>query len=210
MLDKLKNHILILSICLILVVSTIIGITYSSFITNDTGSNNIIKISDFKIEYCDNVECSNINKNIIGLDKNNNHIQIYPYETINAALSSTPYIFNITNKSDFSSNINIKLIENQDYKLDKEYENYTRLTEKYSKYLMIAINNCDNNNDETLIYNYSDLKDNVIVRNLKINSGESLTYCLWIYLDSNTPNSAQSTYFIADINFDGEYTPNIN
>lgn len=210
MLDKFKSHILLLVICSLLIVSTIIGITYSSFITNDTGSNNIIKTSDFKIEYCDNVECSNINKNIIGLDKNNTHIQIYPYETINEALSSTPYIFNITNKSDFSSNINIKLIENQDYKLDKEYENYTRLTEKYSNYLMIAINNCDNINDETLIYNYSDLKDNIIIRNLKINSGESHTYCLWIYLDSASPNSVQSTYFVADINFDGEYTPNIN
>ena len=46
----------------------------------------------------------NINKSIIGLDKNGNHTEIYPYETTSEALSSKPYIFNIKN------NVNIKLL----------------------------------------------------------------------------------------------------
>ena len=64
--------------------------------------------------------------------------------------------------------------------------------------------------NDVLIYKYIDLKDNIIIRDLHINSKESITYCLWIYLDSKTPNDVQSTYFIADINFEGEYTPNKN
>ena len=74
---------------------------------------------------------------------------------------------------------------------------------------MVAINNC-NNIDETLIYKYSELKDNIIIKDLQINTKGSITYCLWIYLDSKTPNDVQSTYFIADINFEGEYIPNNN
>lgn len=210
LLDKTKYQLLVLVVCLLLISSAIIKTTYSFFLSSDVGENNIVKISDFKIEYCDNLECLNINKNIIGLDENNNHIQIYPYKTTSEALASKPYIFNITNNSNFKANINIKLMENNDYKLDEEYKDYTRLTEKYSKYLMIAINNCNNLDDETLLYRYSDLIDNNIAKNLEINNGESLTYCLWIYLDSETPNSAQSTYFVADISFDGEYLPNVN
>ncbi len=209
-LDKIQNQILLLVVCLLLVISTITGITYSSFLTTDEGSNNTIKTSDFKLEYCDNLECSNINKSIIGLDKNGNHTEIYPYETTSEALSSKPYIFNIKNNSNFNSNLNIKLVENKDYKLDEKYKNYTKLTDKYSSYLMVAINECNDNTDDTLIYKYIDLKDNIIIRDLQINSKESITYCLWIYLDSKTPNDVQSTYFIADINFEGEYTPNNN
>jgi hypothetical protein len=208
-LGKIKHQILVLVMCLLLVVSTITGVTYSSFLTTDEGSNNTIKTSDFKIEYCDNLDCSNINKSIIGLDENGNHTEIYPYKTINEALSSTPYIFNIKNNSSFNSKLNIKLVENKDYKLTDEYKNYTKLTDKYSNYLMVAINNC-NNIDETLIYKYSELKDNIIIKDLQINTKGSITYCLWIYLDSKTPNDVQSTYFIADINFEGEYIPNNN
>lgn len=209
-LDKIQNQILLLVICLLLVISTITGITYSSFLTTDEGSNNTIKTSDFKLEYCDNLECSNINKSIIGLDKSGKHTEIYPYETTSEALSSKPYIFNIKNNSNFNSNLNIKLVENKEYKLDEKYKNYAKLTDKYSNYLMVAINECDDNTDDTLIYKYSELKDNVIIKDLQINSKESITYCLWIYLDSKTPNDIQSTYFIADINFEGEYTPNNN
>lgn len=209
-LDKIQNQILLLVVCLLLIISTITGVTYSSFLTTDEGSNNTIKTSDFKIEYCDNLECSAINKNIIGLDSNGNHIQIYPYKTTNEALAKTPYIFNIKNNSNFNSRLNIKLIENKDYKLSDEYKNYTKLTDKYSSYLMIAVNKCNENTDDILIYKYSELKDNIIIKDLQMNSKESVTYCLWIYLDSKTPNSVQSTYFIADINFEGEYTPNNN
>ncbi len=209
-LDNFKHQILVLVICLLLIVSTITGITYSSFLTADEGSNNTIKTSDFKIEYCDNLDCSNINKNIIGLDENDNHTEIYPYETISEALSSKPYIFNIKNNSNFNSNLNIKLVENKDYKLDEKYKNYTKLTDKYSNYLMVAINECNDNTEDVLIYKYSELKDNIIIKDLQINSKESITYCLWIYLDTKTPNDVQSTYFIADINFEGEYIPNNN
>ena len=48
-LDKIQNQILLLVVCLLLVISTITGITYSSFLTTDEGSNNTIKTSDFKV-----------------------------------------------------------------------------------------------------------------------------------------------------------------
>ena len=60
------------------------------------------------------------------------------------------------------------------------------------------------------IYSYTDLEDGVIFKDDIIKSGESATYFLWLYLDETTPNDAQKTYFVGNIDVDGEYIPKVN
>ena len=60
------------------------------------------------------------------------------------------------------------------------------------------------------IYSYTDLEDGVIFKNDIIKSGESATYFLWLYLNETTPNNAQRTYFVGNIDVDGEYIPKVN
>ena len=62
----------------------------------------------------------------------------------------------------------------------------------------------------TKVYTYSDLEDGVIFKNDIIKLGESATYFLWLYLDETTPNDAQRTYFVGNIDVDGEYIPKVN
>ena len=42
---------------------------------------------------------------------------------------------------------------------------------------------------------------------IKLN--ENAIYFLWLYLDNTTPNDAQKTYFVGNIDVEGEYIPNI-
>ena len=58
-------------------------------------------------------------------------------------------------------------------------------------------------------YSYTDLEDGVIFKDDTIKSGESAIYFLWLYLDNTTPNDAQKTYFVGNIDVEGEYIPNI-
>ena len=60
------------------------------------------------------------------------------------------------------------------------------------------------------IYSYTDLEDGVIFKDDIIKSGESATYFLWLYLDETTPNDAQNTYFVGNIDVDGEFIPKVN
>ena len=57
------------------------------------------------------------------------------------------------------------------------------------------------------IYSYTDLEDGVIFKNDIIKAGESATYFLWLYLDETTPNDAQNTFFVGNIDVDGEFIP---
>ena len=59
------------------------------------------------------------------------------------------------------------------------------------------------------INNYTSLEDGVIFKDDIIKSGESAIYFLWLYLDNTTPNDAQKTYFVGNIDVEGEYIPNI-
>ena len=65
----------------------------------------------------------------------------------------------------------------------------------------------DDNGGTTTIYTYADLEDGVIFKDDIIKSGESAIYFLWLYLDETTPNDAQKTYFVGNIDVDGEYSP---
>ena len=60
------------------------------------------------------------------------------------------------------------------------------------------------------INNYTSLEDGVIFKDDTIKSGESAIYFLWLYLDNTTPNDAQKTYFVGNIDVDGEYIPKVN
>ena len=65
-------------------------------------------------------------------------------------------------------------------------------------------------NEPTYVYSYSDLEDGVIFKDDIIKAGESATYFLWLYLDESTPNDAQKTYFVGNIDVDGEFIPKVN
>ncbi|MCI7558923.1 MAG: dockerin type I repeat-containing protein [Clostridium sp.] len=60
------------------------------------------------------------------------------------------------------------------------------------------------------VYTYTDLEDGVIFKDDIIKSGESAIYFLWLYLDETTPNDAQNTFFVGNIDVDGEYIPKVN
>ena len=57
------------------------------------------------------------------------------------------------------------------------------------------------------IYSYADLEDGVIFKDDTINAGESATYFLWLYLDGSTPNDVQNTFFVGNIDVEGEFIP---
>ena len=79
-------------------------------------------------------------------------------------------------------------------------------------YLLQLINGKENIEGAapTHIYSYTDLEDGVIFKDDTIKAGESATYFLWLYLDNTTPNDAQKTYFVGNIDVDGEYIPKVN
>ena len=61
----------------------------------------------------------------------------------------------------------------------------------------------------TKVYTYADLEDGIIFKDDIIKSNENAIYFLWLYLDNTTPNDAQRTYFVGNIDVEGEYIPNI-
>ena len=60
------------------------------------------------------------------------------------------------------------------------------------------------------VYTYTDLEDGVIFKDDIIKAGESATYFLWLYLDKSTPNDVQNTFFVGNIDVEGEFIPKIN
>ena len=65
-------------------------------------------------------------------------------------------------------------------------------------------------NEPTYVYSYSDLEDGVIFKDDIIKAGESATYFLWLYLDESTPNDVQNTFFVGNIDVEGEFIPKTN
>ena len=76
-------------------------------------------------------------------------------------------------------------------------------------YLVELINGKRNIEDAvpTYIYSYTDLEDGVIFKDDTIKAGESATYFLWLYLDESTPNDVQNTFFVGNIDVEGEFVP---
>ena len=61
--------------------------------------------------------------------------------------------------------------------------------------------------EKTYINLFSELDSSVIYSNDTIEPGESATYFLWLYLDETTPNQAQKTYFVGNLDIQGEFVP---
>ena len=57
------------------------------------------------------------------------------------------------------------------------------------------------------VYTYTDLEDGIIFKDDIIGAGDSATYFLWLYLDKSTPNDVQNTFFVGNIDVEGEYIP---
>ena len=62
----------------------------------------------------------------------------------------------------------------------------------------------------TYVYSYTDLEDGVIFKDDIIKAGESATYFLWLYLDESTSNDVQNTFFVGNIDVEGEFIPKVN
>ena len=86
----------------------------------------------------------------------------------------------------------------------------TRISAVHAANILKILNGTSESSYSTKVYTYSDLEDGVIFKDDTIKSGESATYFLWLYLDETTPNDAQRTYFVGNIDVDGEYIPKVN
>ena len=86
----------------------------------------------------------------------------------------------------------------------------TRISAVHAANILQILNGTSESSYSTKVYTYSDLEDGVIFKNDIIKLGESATYFLWLYLDETTPNDAQRTYFVGNIDVDGEYIPKVN
>ena len=84
-----------------------------------------------------------------------------------------------------------------------------KITESDETRLYAAILGKLNDIYSTKIYTYTDLEDGVIFKDDIIKAGESATYFLWLYLDESTPNDVQNTFFVGNIDVEGEYILNI-
>ena len=86
----------------------------------------------------------------------------------------------------------------------------TRISAVHAANILKILNGTSESSYSTKVYTYSDLEDGIIFKDDIIKSGESATYFLWLYLDETTPNNAQRTYFVGNIDVDGEYIPKVN
>ncbi len=214
--DKIiKRELVTFIVSIIAIVIVIIGISYALFFSIDEGEEDTINVGDLKITFCSDKSCNSSYENIgqvIGT-KNVNNVtvpsKVYPYATAYEALKSTPYIFNIKNTGNLDAYISIKLVEDKDYILNEKYSNFESILDLYSNHLTIAIGDCTNELERELVkvYKYNELENYVIKSSEYLKSNEDKTYCLWTWLDETTPNDAQNTYFVANLDFEAEYKP---
>ena len=211
--DRLiKKEIVSIIVLIVIVLMLFFGISYAYFLATDMGESNKVSIGNLEITFCDYESCKNNENNygqIIGTKLVNGEktlVGIYPYESDAVALREDPYLFNIKNTGTLKSYLTIKLNEDKKYIDDN---NFKSLTNNYSDYIKVAISDCNDgiNRTNVDIKTYSSLKNNIILENDLLESSEDKTYCLWTYLSKNTPNEAQNTYFIANLDFNAEYKP---
>lgn len=60
---------------------------------------------------------------------------------------------------------------------------------------------------KTTVSSFSELTDGTILENDLLSAKESAIYFLWLYLDKTTPNQAQKTYFVGNLDIKAEYIP---
>ena len=214
--DKIiKRELLTFVVSIIAIIIVIIGISYALFFSIDEGNEDTISVGDLEITFCSDKSCNTTYDNIgqiIGTKKVNNVTvpsKIYPYSTYYDALKSTPYIFNVKNTGSLDSYISIKLVEDKDYILNDNYSHFISILDLYSNHLIVAIGDCTKEieRESVNVYKYSDLDNYTIMSSEYLKPNEDKTYCLWTWLDETTPNDAQNTYFVANLDFEAEYKP---
>lgn len=216
--DKIiRREVISLTISIILILIMFIGVSYSSFLTVDESENeNVISIGDIAFSFCRDVSCNSSITNYgqkIGfqtVDGVTSAMDIFPYTSATEALSQTPYIFNIKNTGTLDMYIDISLKEDDSFMPEGSYASYTKTTEIYANNIKVGISRCDNdtiNRTNVIISSYGSLEENKILQKQLLKEGESNTYCVWTWLDENTPNEVQKTYFVADLSVKGEYLP---
>ena len=101
---------------------------------------------------------------------------------------------------------NIEFSELQKKLADIDSDSKIRPTDA-SKLLSLLTGGIVNDIEPTYIYSYTDLEDGIIFKDDTIKAGESATYFLWLYLDESTPNDVQNTFFVGNIDVEGEFIP---
>ena len=210
-----KNEFIILCVSVVVLIVAAFGFSYAYFMSVDKGQSNIISIGDLKVSFCIDESCEKDYANfgqVIGtkiVDGKSVIDKVYPFETDSEALKETPYIFNIKNTGSLKTYLTIRLKEDKDYTLSDEYSGYISLSELYSSNIKVAVSDCSNSIDRenVNIQSYGNLDDNIIVLDDEFPSNFDKTYCLWTYLDNNTPNEVQNSYFVANLDFKAEYKP---
>lgn len=214
--DKLvKKEVLFLLISVILLFLIIGSFSFAYFMSIDKGEYNVINVGDLNISFCEDEHCKSKYSNygnVIGtkiVDGINVVENVYPYISSNDALLKEPYIFNIKNSGKLKTYVTIYLKEDKDYTLKKELNNYKAVNQEYTKSINLGIVDCSDKIDRSNvnILNYYELENNIILENDVIDSNEDKTYCLWTWLDENTSNDIQGSYFVANLDFKAEYIP---
>ena len=215
--DKIiKREIGVLVVSVVAVFVVIIGISYALFFSVDEGEEDTINIGDLKITFCADKTCNDTYENlgkIIGTKKVGGisvPSKVYPYDSYKEALKTEPYIFNIKNTGAIDAYLTIKLVEDKEYELADNYKDYVSLIANYPEYIKIVVSDCSNSleRDKVEVLTYSELNKHIIKADDYLKSNQDKTYCLWTWLDYNTPNEAQNTYFVANLDFAAEYKPN--
>lgn len=87
----------------------------------------------------------------------------------------------------------------------------TKINGTDSLILKQSINGLKSNDKlpKTTVSSFSELTDGIILGNDPLAPGESAIYFLWLYLDETTPNQAQKTYFVGNLDIKAEYIPKI-
>lgn len=77
--------------------------------------------------------------------------------------------------------------------------------------LMDIINGVEKSSNDiikaTTISSFNELENDIIYTGDTLEAGESAIYFLWLYLDETTPNQAQSTYFVGNLDIQGQFLP---
>lgn len=210
--DKIiKREVYVLIVSILVIVILFIGLSFSYFLSIDKGKDNTISVGDLKLSFCEDETCNKGYENfgqVIGtkmVDGKQVAKSMYPFISDEEALKSEPYIFNLKNTGSLKSLLTIMLKEDKDYSFD----NYESLTNNYLDNIKLAISNCNNiiDRDNVIIKKYSELENNIVLNNIEINKDEEKTFCLWTWLDENTPNDIENKYFVANLDFEVEYKP---
>ena len=215
--DKIiKREVISLVISIILIMLVFIGVSFASFFSVAEGESNVISFGDIDLKFCNDISCNENYANYgqtIGLTNTGGvsaPLSIYPYESDEEALATTPYIFNIANTGSLKLYIDVFLEEDKDFIPSENYSSYTQTTELYANNIKVGIGECTEGIPDintVQISSYGSLIDYKVITAEELNVHENKTYCLWTWLDENTPNSVQSTYFVANLTVSGEYKP---